>query len=244
MDGVPARDPAFGIPAVWIRSDQAEAARTAGYTVVDPVTVMSTHFSELIRRYAHELFSRQDAKKLLDRTAVDNAKLVEDLVPKLLSLATVQKVFQNLLRERVSIRDAVSILEALGDAGATTRNPVLLTEFVRQSIRRSVVKPYLNKAGELAAYFLGPALERGIESVVEHTDQNSQFSPSPDTVRDLMTRIGHAIPKADTPVAVIAAPGARFFLRQLVETSMPNIYFISHNELPSEARIVSLGTIE
>ena len=118
----------------------------------------------LIRRHAHELFSRQDAKKLLDRVAEDNPSVVEDLVPKLLPLALVQRVLQNLLRERVSIRDAVSILEALGEAAAMTKNPVLLTEYVRQAIRRMVVKPYLNRAGELPAYFLDPALERSVEN--------------------------------------------------------------------------------
>jgi flagellar biosynthesis protein FlhA len=147
IDGQPAREPAFGIPALWIRNEQIEAARKAGYTVVDPVTVMGTHISEFVRRYAHELFSRQDTKRLLDRVAADSPKVVEDLVPKLLSLPAVQRVIQNLLRERVSIRDAVSILEALGEAAPSTRNPILLTEFVRQSIRRAVVKPYMNKAG-------------------------------------------------------------------------------------------------
>jgi flagellar biosynthesis component FlhA len=107
--------------------------RRGGYTVVDAVSVLGTHLAELIRRYAHELFSRQDAKKLLDRVALEHPKVVEDLVPKLLPLATVQRVLQNLLRERVSIRDAVTILEALGEAAVTTRNPVLLTEYVRQA---------------------------------------------------------------------------------------------------------------
>ena len=137
IEGQATRDPAFGMNALWIPSERAERARHAGYTVVDSVSVLGTHLSELIRRYAHELFSRQDAKRLLDRVAVEHPKVVEDVVPKLLPLATVQRVLQNLLRERVSIRDAVSILEALGEAGASTRNPVLLTEYVRQSIRRS-----------------------------------------------------------------------------------------------------------
>jgi flagellar biosynthesis protein FlhA len=113
FDGQATREPAFGLPALWIASDAAEKARNSGYTVVDPLSVLGTHLAEMIRRHAHELFSRQDAKKLLDRVAADNPKLVEDLAPKLLPLATVQKVLQNLLRERVSIRDAVSILDAI-----------------------------------------------------------------------------------------------------------------------------------
>src|SRR5579863_10036967 len=152
--GQATREPAFGMPAWWIPSDQSERARRANYTVVDLVSVLGTHLAELVRRHAHELFSRQDAKKLLDRVAVENPKVVEELTPKLLTLAAVQRVLQNLLRERVSIRDAVSVLEALSEAGASTRNPILLTEYVRQAIRRTVVRPYLNSAGDLPAYFV------------------------------------------------------------------------------------------
>src|SRR5262249_1335191 len=151
----------------------------SGYTVVDPLSVLGTHLAEMIRRHAHELYSRQDAKKLLDRVAVDNPKLVEDLVPKLMPLAAVQRVLQNLLPQPVSIRDAVSILEALGDAGQSTRNPVLLTEYVRQSIRRSVVKPYLARSGELPAWFVDPAIEQAVESAVEHGEQNSHLGLAP-----------------------------------------------------------------
>ncbi len=134
LQGIATREPAFGMHALWVPGERAERARNAGYTVVDGVSVLGTHLSELIRRHAYELFSRQDAKKLLDRVSADNPKVVEDLVPKLLPLATVQKVLQNLLRERVSIRDAVSILESLGEAAVSTRNPILLTEYVRQTI--------------------------------------------------------------------------------------------------------------
>ena len=147
--------------------------------MVDAVSVLGTHLAELIRRHAHELFSRQDAKRLLDRVAVEHPKVVEDLVPKLLPLAAVQRVLQNLLRERVSIRDAVTILEALGEAAATTRNPVLLTEYVRQAIRRIVVKPYLNSTGELPAYLLDASLEQTVESAVEHGEQTSHLTLNP-----------------------------------------------------------------
>src|SRR4029077_9195438 len=160
IEGQQTKEPAFGMNAWWIASEKAERARSLGYTVVDPVSVLGTHLAELIRRNAHELFSRQDAKKLLDRVAAENPKVVEDLVPKLLPLATVQRVLQNLLRERVSIRDAVTILEALGEAAPTSRNAVLLTEYTRQAIRRSIVKPYLNGSGELSAYFLETAAEQ------------------------------------------------------------------------------------
>ena len=162
ISGSPTKEPAFGIPALWVNSSMSEQAKRAGYTVVDPVTVMGTHIAEFVRRHAHELFSRQDTKKLLDRVAAEQPKLVEDLVPKVLSMGTLQRVLQNLLREQVSIRDTGSILEALSEAASTTRNPVLLTEFVRQSIRRAVVKPYLNRQGDLPAYFIDATIERAV----------------------------------------------------------------------------------
>ena len=153
--GKPARDPAFGLPALWVRQDQADMARSAGYTVVDPVSIIGTHLTEVVRRHAHELFTRQDAKNYCDRVAQENPKLIEDLVPKLLSLATIQRVLQNLLRERVPIRDAVGILEAMGEAAQTTKNPVLLTEYVRQSIRRAITQPLVNRAGRAAGLSAG-----------------------------------------------------------------------------------------
>jgi flagellar biosynthesis protein FlhA len=242
--GKQTRDPAFGMTGWWLPAEQAERARRSGFTVVDPVSVMGTHLAELVRRYAHELFSRQDAKRLLDRVTIENPKVVEDLVPKLLSLAAVQRVLQNLLRERVSIRDAVSILEALGEAAVTTRNAVLLTEYVRQTIRRTVVKPYLNAGGDLPAYLLDPALEQIVESAVEHGEQNSHLTLSPPAIRDLLQRIGLKVGAPETPVAVLASSGSRHFLRQLVEPTMRNLYFLSHNEIPMETKILSLGVIQ
>ncbi len=132
-----------------------------------------THLAELIRRHAYELLSRQDTKNILDRVAEENPKVIEDLVPKLLPMASVQKVLQNLLRERVSIRDSVTILEALGEAAAMTKNPILLTEYVRQAIRRLVVKPYLNPSGELPAFFVDSQIEQAIETGVEYNEHAS-----------------------------------------------------------------------
>jgi len=212
--------------------------------VVDAVSVLGTHLAELIRRYAQELFSRQDAKKFLDRVAIDNPKVVEDLVPKLLPLSTVQRVLQNLLRERVSIRDSVTILEALGEAAVTTRNPVLLTEYVRQALRRIVVKPFLNQAGDLPAYLLDTQLEQTVESTVQHGEQNSHLTLAPPAIRDLLQRVNSKAGTPETPTAVIAGSGARFFLRQMVEPSNRNLFFISHNEVPTEVKIISQGVIQ
>lgn len=243
-EGKLTKDPAFGVNAWWVPASLAEKTRSMGYTVIDPLSVISTHLSELIKRTAHELFSRQEAKRVLDRVTADNPKVVEDLVPKLLSLATVQRVFQNLLRERVSIRDAVSVLEALGEAAPTTRNPVLLTDYVRQSIRRVVVRPYLNTNGELAAWFLDQPIERIVESGVEHGESNSSLALAPGALRDLLERLQRAVGTPESPVVVITASSCRYFLRQAVESSMPNLFFLGHSEIPAGVKVISLGIIQ
>lgn len=238
------KDPAFGVNAYWIPAHAADSVRAMGYTVVDPVSVMTTHLSELIKRYACELFTRQEAKKVLDRVGVENAKVVEDLVPKLLPLATVQRVFQNLLRERVSIRDAVSILEALGEGAPATRNPVLLTEYVRQAIRRGVVKPYLNFNGDLSAYFVDSQLEQIVQSGVEHGESNSNLALSPTVVKDVLSRFARSVGTLEMPAVAITSSSCRYFLRQMAETSLPNLYFLGHNEVPAGVKVISLGVIQ
>ena len=241
--GQQTREPAFNLPALWIPMDRVDAARSAGYTIVDAVNVIGTHFSELIKQHTSEMFSRQDAKTFCDRIGQDHAKLIEDLVPKLLSLSAVQKVLQNLLRERVSIRDGVSILEALSEAAATTKNCVLLTEFARQSIRRTITKPYLNQKGELPAFFLETSVEQSIESAVQHTDQNSILVLSPQVVREIVTRIERKLGKRESPTLLVTSSGTRFFLRQMLEPSLPNVFPIAHNEVPAGVKILSLGVI-
>jgi flagellar biosynthesis protein FlhA len=243
IEGIPTREPAFGIPAIWISPDRVEEARHAGYTVVDTISIIGTHLGEIVRRHAHELFSRQETKKLLDRVNEENSKVVEDLVPKLLSLAVMQKVLQNLLRERVSIRDAVSILEALGEAAPITKNTVLLTEYVRQAIRRQVVKPLLEPSGELSAYFLDPVLEQSIESAVEHTENSSHVNLSPQRVHEIQEKLKKCCSPQDAPGLLITGSAARFFVRQIMESTTPNLSVLSHNEIPPGNRIVSLGTV-
>ena len=241
--GKPAKDPAFGLPALWVRQDQAAMARSAGYTVVDPVSIIGTHLTEIVRRHAHELFTRQDAKNYCDRVAQENPKLIEDLVPKLLSLATIQRVLQNLLRERVPIRDAVGILEAMGEAAQTTKNPVLLTEYVRQSIRRAITQPLVNLQGELPAYLLDASLDRAVESSVEHGEWNSVASLSPETITDILTRLKRRVDKAES-AAIVTSSGTRHFLRQLAESSLPNLTVLSHNEVPPDIRVRSRGVVD
>jgi flagellar biosynthesis protein FlhA len=243
LQGKATHDPAFGLPAVWIRQDQTDLARSKGYTVVDAVSVIGTHLTEVVRRHAHELFTRQDTKTFCDRVAQENPKVVEDLVPKLLQLATVQRVIQNMLRERVPIRDAVGILEALGEGAQSSKNPVLLTEYVRQSIRRGIIRPHINNQGELPAYLLDPSIERAIESTVEHAESNSVLTMAPDGIRDILGRVARKIDKAESAI-VIASPGSRYFLRQIIEPTFPNLTVFSQNEIAPEVKVRSRGVIE
>jgi flagellar biosynthesis protein FlhA len=244
MEGHATREPAFGLNAVWVPADKTEQARRSGYTVVDAINVLGTHLTELMRRNAHEIFSRQDAKAFCDRVAQDSPKTVEDLVPKLLPLSSVQKVLQNLLREAVPIRDGVSILEALGEAAQSTKNTTLLTEYVRQNIRRTLVKPYLSATGELRVYFTDLALEQMVEGTVEHGEQNSVAVLGPQPMRDIVGKLQQKIDRPETPVVVVTSAGARPFLKQLVEPVLPNVFFLSHNEVPAGVRIVSAGVIQ
>jgi flagellar biosynthesis protein FlhA len=244
LDGQSTREPAFGLNAVWVPADKTEQARRSGYTVVDAINVLGTHLTELMRRNAHEIFSRQDAKAFCDRVAQDSPKTVEDLVPKLLPLSSVQKVLQNLLREAVPIRDGVSILEALGEAAQSTKNTTLLTEYVRQNIRRTLVKPYLSPTGELRVYFTDLGVEQMVEGTVEHGEQNSVAALAPQMMRDIVGKLQQKIDRPETPFVVVTSAGARPFLRQLVEPVLPNVFFLSHNEVPAGVRIVSAGVMQ
>jgi flagellar biosynthesis protein FlhA len=244
VEGIPTKEPAFGIQALWIPTEKADYARTQGYTVVDAVSVLGTHLAELIRRHASELLSRQDTKNILDRVTEENPKVVEDLVPKLLPLATVQKVFQNLLRERVSIRDAVTVLESLGEAAAMTKNPILLTEYARQAIRRMLVKPYLNPSGELPAFFVDSQIEQTIERAIEYNEQSSHINLPPPKIREILDKVTRAAGSNDSPMAVVTSSSARFYLRQMIEGQIPNLSILSHNEIPSGVKVVSMGLIQ
>jgi flagellar biosynthesis protein FlhA len=169
---------------------------------------------------------------------------VEDLVPKLLPLSAVQRVLQNLLRERVSIRDSLTIVEALGEAAVTIRNPILITEYVRQCLRRIVVKPYLKASGELPAFLVSPAIEQLVEGAVEHGEQNSHLTLAPQAIRDILQRITKCTGNPEAATIAVTGSGSRYFLRQISEHSVRNLFFISHNEIPVDVKIVSLGVID
>ncbi|MEX2300917.1 MAG: flagellar biosynthesis protein FlhA [Bryobacterales bacterium] len=243
LAGTSCREPAFGLPATWIPADQVDKARLMGYTVVDPANVVATHLTELIRSHAHEIFSRHDTASYLDRVRQENPSLVDDLTPKLMSQSLVQRILQNLLRERVSIRDAVTILESLAEAGTATKNTALLTDFVRQSISRGVVKPYLNERGQLPAFLLDPKLEQTVQGGIEHSEMMMRVALAPQTIRDLIERVARAVGVLQGPAALVCSTSVRFALRQIVETELPLLAVLSHAEIPPQVKVVSLGAV-
>ncbi|MGB9612456.1 MAG: FHIPEP family type III secretion protein, partial [Bryobacteraceae bacterium] len=191
----------------------------------------------------HEIFSRQDAKKFLDRVAEEQPKLVEDLVPKLLPLPVIQKVLQHLLRERVPIKDGTSILEALGEAALLTRNPILLTEYVRQAMRRTIVRPLVDREGKLPVYLLDAALERTIEDAIQHAEHTSNVHLNPQKVSELLAAARTAAAQSPGGWVLLTSSGARFFVRQMLEASFPQVTVLSHGEIPPGLRVASLGVL-
>ncbi len=243
LSGASCREPAFGLPAIWIPADQVDKARMLGYTVVDQANVVATHLTELIRAHAHEVFSRQDTARFLERARGENPSLVDDLTPKLMSQSLVQRVLQNLLRERVSIRDGVTILEALAEAGTATKNAALLTDFVRQAVSRGLVRPYLNDKAELPAFLLDPKLEQMIQSGIEHSEMMLRVALAPQTIRDIIDRLRRAAGALQGPAVLVSSTGVRFALRQIIETELPLLAVISHAEIPPQTKVVSLGVV-
>ena len=240
LDGKPATEPAFGLPALWVARERSGYAQSLGYTVVDALSVIGTHFSEVIRRHSHELFTRQDAKSFCDRIAQEQPKLVEELAPK--HLLTVQRVLQNLLREQVPIRDATSILEATAEALVTSRNPVLISEYVRQQIRRLMVAGFVNNNNEIAVYFLNQDIEQALESAVDHGETNSVLTMAPQQAKEIVEHLKKRLGSEEQAI-IVTAPGVRHFLRQITEMSHPNLVVLSQNEIPPNISVVSLGAL-
>jgi flagellar biosynthesis protein FlhA len=242
IPGAPTLEPAFGLPARWINSQDRERAQLAGYTVVDPTTVLATHVTEIIKSHAYELLGRQETKSLLDNVAETHPKVVEELVPKILSIGEVQKVLQNLLKERVSIRDAVTVLETLADYGSFTKNVNVLTEYCRQAMARSLCKPYQGENGELPVFTVDPEVEKVIAEGVVNADQASYLALEPKVAKEIMHRFRKSVESSGSPV-VLCSPNVRMYVRQLLERYLPAVTILSHNEIPPNVRVVSLGMV-
>lgn len=243
--GIETIDPAFGMPAVWIRrSEDRDRAVAAGYTVVDPTTVVCTHLSEIIKRYANELLGRQETRALLDSLAESHPKTVEEATPKVLSLGETQRVLQNLLRERVPIRDLATILETITDVGVVTRDVNALTEAARGSLARTISASLANESGELSVLTLDPRLETTIAERLGLLGGANNQVIEPEFGRQLLEKIETACRSAvmSQPV-VLCSSMIRPHLKKLTERFLPELSVIAHGEVAPNVRLVSMGTV-
>jgi flagellar biosynthesis protein FlhA len=249
LTGKETREPAFGVPAIWIAPALEEQAIAAGYSVVDAVTVITTHLGELIRRHAGELLGRAETKRLLDALNENHPKLLEELVPKLLTLGEVERVLEQLLRERVSIRDLGGILEALLEAAPVNKSLVALVEASRQALGRRLVQPLLDGEGQLPVLLLDPALEEEILTTLSpDSGQRLLAAGSPhgtpimrrlaDSVRSLIGSASSAV----LPVLLCPSP-ARYHVKRWLEPILPRLAVIAAGEIPPEVRLRPVGTV-
>jgi len=246
IEGTETTEPAFGLPALWIAEDKKERAQIAGYTVVDCTTVMATHLSELIKRHAHELLGRQEVQNLLDTTARSYPKLVDELVPNLMSLGGVMRVLQNLVREDVSIRDMRTILETLADHAPRTQDEDLLTEYVRQSLARQISNKVAEENNVLPVVTLDTELEETIQKSVQYSGQGSYLALDPRTAERLLNSLSEQIKQASSEMhpVLLCAPNIRPHVKRLTEQYIPQLPVLSYNEITAQLQIQSIGTVQ
>jgi len=242
--GVPTTEPAFGLPAIWISSDKKDRAQIAGYTVVDCTTVMATHISEVIKQHSHELIGRQEVQGLLDNLSSNYPKLVEELVPTILSLGTIMRVLQNLLKEGVSIRDLRTILETMADWAPSTQDTDILTEYVRHTLSRTISND-LAVDGVIPVITFSKQVEETIQKSIQHKETGSYLAIDPNNAQKILDSVGEAIPLFDSGSrpTILAAPQIRPYVRSLIERYYPAVNVISHNEITPNLKVRSLGTV-
>jgi len=246
VEGERTTEPVFGLPAVWIRGTDKELAQLYGYTVVDSTTIIATHIGEIIKKHAHELVGRQELQQLLDNLATVCPKVVEDLVPSLLSLGTVLRVIRNLLREGVSIRDLRTIVETLADYGSITKDADMLTEFVRQTMGRYIVEQYKKDDDTLCMLSLDRSVEEAVIDGVQTSENGNYLAIEPSTAQHILFNLRHEMEKfnqSGTSPLLIASPSIRRHMKKLTERFMPNLAVLSHNEIPPNVKIQSLGVV-
>lgn len=232
IKGIPTTEPAFGLPAMWIPESMRDRAEMLGFTVVDPPSIVATHMTEIIRRHIHELLTRQDVQTLIDNVKTNNPAIVDELVPKIMSLGEIQKVLANLLREGVSIRDMTTILETLADFAPVTRDTDMLTEYVRQSLGRAISKSYLNGGSEVIT--LDPKVEKIILDSVQKTEAGSYMAMDPSISNRIISKAASLAEKmaqkGKQPV-ILASPVVRLYFKRLTENAIPGLVVLSYNEL-------------
>jgi len=246
ISGIPTFEPSFHLPAIWITEGQREKAESLGYTVVDPPSIIATHLTEVIRSHIAELLTRQDVQNLVDNIKESNPALVEELIPKLLGLGEIQKVLQNLLKEGISVRDLVTIFETLADHAATTRDTDILTEYVRQSLKRAITNKYFPSNETTSVVTLDPKLEQEIMSSVKQTEQGAYLTLDPDKTKAIMasveTEVGKLEKLGKNPI-VITSPIVRMYFKRLTEDYYKDLIVVSYNEIDANVELQSVGMV-
>lgn len=246
INGIETIEPSFGLPALWIDESVKERAELSGYTVVDPPSVVATHLTELIKRHGHELIGRQETKMLVDNLRDNYPVLVDDLIPSVLAIGDVQKVLAKLLREKISIRDLVTIFETLADYGTYTKDPDILTEYVRQSLSRQITQQFSQVGETLKVITVGPNLEKKISESVQQSEQGSYLALDPTSTQTIYQRLSEQINRllqtGQQPI-VLTSPTIRMYLRQVIERTMQDIPVLSYSELEPNIEIQSVGVV-
>ncbi len=246
ITGIPTFEPSFHLPAIWITEGQRERAESMGYTVVDPPSIIATHLTEIIRQYISELLTRQDVQSLVDNLKETNPSLVEELVPKLLGLGEIQKVLQNLLKEGISIRDLLTIFETLADYATTTRDTDILTEYVRQSLKRAISGKFFPANETSSVVTLDPKLEQEIMASVKQTEQGAYLTLDPAKTKEIMENVGTEVKKLEDlgkmPI-IITSPIVRAYFKKLTEDYYRDLVVVSYNEVESNIELQSVGMV-
>ncbi len=246
ISGIPTFEPSFHLPAIWITESQRERAESVGYTVVDPPSIIATHLTEIIRQYLADLLTRQDVQNLVNNVKESNPSLVEELVPKLLGLGDIQKVLQNLLKEGISVRDLVTIFETLADHAAATRDTDILTEYVRQSLKRAISNKYFPTNETTSVVTLDPQLEQEIMGSVKQTEQGAYLTLDPDKTKSIMasveTEVGKLEKLGKNPI-VITSPIVRMYFKKLTEDYYKDLVVVSYNEIDASVELQSVGMV-
>ena len=246
ITGIPTFEPSFHLPAIWITVSQRERAESLGYTVVDPPSIIATHLTEVIRSHIAELLTRQDVQNLVNNLKESNPVLVDELIPKMLGLGEVQKVLQNLLSEGISIRDLLSIFETLADHAATTRDTDVLTEYVRQSLKRAISSKYFPANETTSVITLDPKVEQDIMSSVKQTEQGAYLTLDPDKTKSIIASVEEEVSKLENmgkSAIVITSPIVRMYFKKLTEEYFKDLIVVSYNEVESNVELQSVGMV-
>ena len=246
ITGIPTFEPSFHLPAIWITEGQRERAESMGYTVVDPPSIIATHLTEIIRQYISELLTRQDVQNLVNNLKETNPSLVDELYPKLLGIGEIQKVLQNLLKEGISIRDLLTIFETLADYASTTRDTDILTEYVRQSLKRAISSKFFPANETTSVVTLDPKLEQEIMGSVKQTETGAYLTLDPEKTKAIMKSVGSETDKLESlgknPI-IITSPIVRMYFKRLTEDYFKDLVVVSYNEIDSNIELQSVGMV-